>query len=483
MLINQTRKDQTRLELERLHAEVSIWLTKRRKKDVRQQHRTQLRAIETLLDAAIGYLQRSLGEIDVRQVREEVYEACRLFDWRVLWLRRVWDYYKDKFDQRDDDEKLGPLLRAADEVVWSCYRQVFVNAKALAIDVKQGPAPLPFVEFAYSPESLPSELVPYELKPDEAGFLRDIFGRLPVPLVSLPQSCVTSPWWLIYVGHEVGHHIQFDLAPRAEMVTRFQGAIVKAVEGKDGGFADDAQKWGYWGKEIFADVFSVLAMGPWAAWAMVEFESKRPADMAQRRSQYPPPAVRLSFLAETVNRLGLDGAATLRGLDPEALVKEDEVASRDLNHAKSVAALAINNSLPGMAVRLKDLVDFQPGDFKSGQTVDVFKRALLGLEPLSSSNTLPAARQVASASVAAWAALLTKWTEEENDERISADERSARHLRRAFEREELAKRTLDFIEKCFEPTERAGEDSGDRSALGIDLAEKLLAVGERELMS
>jgi hypothetical protein len=35
-------------------------------------------------------------------------------EWRRLW--RVWEFFREKFDQRDDAEP-GPLLRVADEVV------------------------------------------------------------------------------------------------------------------------------------------------------------------------------------------------------------------------------------------------------------------------------------------------------------------------------------------------------------------------------
>jgi hypothetical protein len=153
---NEARKGQTAIELARLAEEIECWVEKRKKKDVNQYHQTQLEAIRKFLARSIDFLQASLNQINVNQPRAEIYEACQLFDLRVLWLWKVWRYFKDKFDQRDD-ESLGPLLRAADEVVWSCYRQIFSRAEAFGLGIHQGVAPLPFVESEYSPESFPSE--------------------------------------------------------------------------------------------------------------------------------------------------------------------------------------------------------------------------------------------------------------------------------------------------------------------------------------
>jgi hypothetical protein len=36
----------------------------------------------------------------------------------------VWDYFREKLDQRDD-ANLKPTLEAADEVLWSCYHPYF----------------------------------------------------------------------------------------------------------------------------------------------------------------------------------------------------------------------------------------------------------------------------------------------------------------------------------------------------------------------
>lgn len=143
-LINQVRKEQTKLELCRLHKELLVWLEHRRKKDEQQQYTTQLNAIESLIGGAIKDMRPDLKALDLSASPGEFYEKCRLIDLRIVWLRRVWQFFREKFDQRDD-KQIGPLLRAADEVIWSCYRQIFSTTEWLEPPVRQGPHPYPLL--------------------------------------------------------------------------------------------------------------------------------------------------------------------------------------------------------------------------------------------------------------------------------------------------------------------------------------------------
>ena len=123
-LLKQTHKDQSQDELESLRKEFADWLKCRRDGDPRRQYMTQLNALEELIGGALRDLQPDLDACDPRLETGEFYEKCRLFDQRIVWLRRIWQFFKDKFDQRDD-LRISPVLQAADEVVWSCYRPLF----------------------------------------------------------------------------------------------------------------------------------------------------------------------------------------------------------------------------------------------------------------------------------------------------------------------------------------------------------------------
>src|SRR5262249_54014944 len=157
-------------------------------------------------------------------------------------------YFRDKFDQRDDP-LLSPVLGAADDVVWSCHQQIYRQAKAWEPQVESGPAPLPYIESWYSPQAFPAELVPQDLKSEvDVGFLREYLNKLPIPVVRLQPACVDAPWWLIYLGHEVGHHIQFSILPEMGLIERFKEAVGAAVLAH-GGSDEDAKRWRQWSPE------------------------------------------------------------------------------------------------------------------------------------------------------------------------------------------------------------------------------------------
>ena len=215
------------------------------------------------------------------------YADCRVIDLRLLWIRRVWEFFRDKYDQRNE-ARTGEMLVAADEVVWSCYSQPLDRLKAFAPNLSPQPPPLPYLETRYSPEAFPAELVPSSLKSEvDADFLRRHLHRLPISVVRLPPACVEAPWWLVYLGHEVGHHIAAQL-----FTPERRQAVLDAVGGDDG----ERARWERWAGEVFADVYSVLMMGPAAVWSMVELEMGSQAQMSTPRTAYPSPAVRLLLL-------------------------------------------------------------------------------------------------------------------------------------------------------------------------------------------
>ena len=218
----------------------------------------------------------------------------------IVWLRRVWFFFRDKYDQRNHP-RAGELLRAADEVVWSCYNQVFESAELLGAALKQGPPPLPFVEARYSPAAYPPQFIPGDLQAEiDKYFKAQFLAQMPVPVVRLTPACVESPWWLIFVGHEVGHQIQHTVLPEKGLVKGYSDLIETTVQ-KQSSSDDIAKLWAGWSEEVFADIFSVLVMGPQALRGILELElAGRDALTDFREPTYPPAAVRLALLAETV---------------------------------------------------------------------------------------------------------------------------------------------------------------------------------------
>jgi hypothetical protein len=283
---------ETDAEWRRLKREVGDWVAHRRGADPSGQHHSQLGAAHGLVD---GVLDRLHGPIAAMSgVGAHVAEACRVHDRRLAWLRRLWSFLRERFDQRDDPA-LGPVLRAADEVVWSCYRQPFASLGPQG-DGLAGPPPLPFVEPVLTPEVFPQGLVPGELRRDvDAPFLRNALEQLPFAVVRVPASCATAPWWLVHLGHEVGHVIDAQLLGAADRARIVEGC----------GLDDDATSaWTRWSGETFADLYAALMHGPWALWALSTAEAQDPVGLAQRRDSYPPPVVRLLVMAHALDHVG-----------------------------------------------------------------------------------------------------------------------------------------------------------------------------------
>ena len=415
---NRARIGQSILEIARLQSEIETWLKKRRERDKLKQYHTQLKLIESVLVCASARLKNEIQGIQPEQSRGSVYAQCRKNDSRLVWLRRVWLYYRTKFDQRDDPV-LGPILAAADEVVWSCYSEIFRNASFIDSSTEQGPAPLPYIEPLFSPQAIPRDDPPDNLESNiDAEFLKSFLARLPIPIVSLPSYCIQAPWWLIYLGHETGHHVQYDLMPEWKLVLSFGELLKKSICSElpqPQGDETTANRWFKWAQEIFADTFSVCVMGPWAVWAINELETLDEKTMLRSKSNYPAPLVRLALLAQLIDDLGLDGNAMLEDLNPaEKIVGAPvmelnrnlrQIAADDFRFVPKIAKAILTWPLGGLG-RFSELIGWQDDDFKPFGTVFNWRESLLGRAPLIPEQSLRAPRLIASGAVAAWAEIV-----------------------------------------------------------------------------
>ena len=307
---------ETEAEWHRLKRELGEWRTRRLLVDTEGQHRSQIETAHMLIDRALAELHGPIAALPAADARSV--EQCRVHDRRLAWLRRVWNFFRERFDQRDDPA-LAPLLRAADELVWSCHREPLA---AMAGAVDGGPSPLAYVEPGLTPEVFPHGLVPASLRRDvDAAFLRASLEALPFAVVRVPSSSVTSPWWLVHLGHEVGHVIDGRLLGYPARV-----AIVERIALDERA----ARDWTQWSGEVFADLYAALMLGPWALWALAIAEAQERESMLAPRDLYPPPAVRLLVMAHACEAIGdslkslRDDIAAWQGLvapQPEALAQ------------------------------------------------------------------------------------------------------------------------------------------------------------------
>jgi hypothetical protein len=463
-LPNFARREESDRALVRLQEDVSAWLAHRHQTDHYDQYRSQLNAIEGLISDALSDLRSSIAGIDVTLDPPMAYEECRLADFRTLWLRRVWQFFRDKFDQRDDD-RAQPTLAAADEVVWSCYHAVFEQARQYSDDVAEGAAPLPFFESRYAPEAQPSKLVPLDLKED-LGFVHEHLERMPLSVVRIPPTCVGAPWWLTLLAHEVGHHVQYDLVEDNTLEDGFAQQLREAVEADPACAEGDGRRWAMWSAEVFADVFSVCAVGPPAISAMAYLQYREATKMLEPKQRYPPAVIRLEIMSAVGRELGLGSPIVPAQLDLGLL--SEAGARHELELVPAVVRAALS-PLPGLAVGLPKLCDTTAGDFLFGGFVPERAERLRNGRGAGVGGSLRAPRLMSSASMVAWTEI----------GRIEDCER------RRVERAALARSTPDAICECREEGTReapimvaaAGETGHGLAAALLEAAPSLLEKG------
>jgi hypothetical protein len=250
---------------------------------------------------------------------------------------------------------------------------------------------------------------PQDLRSDvNADFLRRLLNELPVAVLSLPPRSVSEPWWLAFVAHEVGHHVQFDLLPDAGL-TRLVPGLIEAVAG---------ERWKAWHEEIFADLYSVLMIGPWAGWVLAELVwGDDRAMLNDANPRYPAPVVRLMFMSEIARKLNVDPAPALRGIVASELLSGPAVGIGRPPHnaretiADDLSALdtltsALLEPVPGLGASLPALSGFEHAEF-TGRTaaVEIWSQVLRGQGTTKVRQALRSARVVIAAAVKAWAAI------------------------------------------------------------------------------
>jgi hypothetical protein len=378
------RIGETKTELERLRTEIRAWHNRRLALDKQKQYATQLRLILEVLGKALENVETAAASIGAADAAP-AWKECRRLDRALVWVRRLWTFFRSRFDQRDE-ASMGPVLAAADEIVWSCYAEPFRNAR-----LTPGAAPLPYIENRFSPQATPRVDPPPDLKSDvDAAFLTSYLAELPVAVIGLPPACLEHPWELVYLAHETAHHVQYDLVntPRWGLVTTFGDGLAAAVSNAPGRDAAAGARWKAWGREVFADVCSVLTVGPAALWGILALEFADESELIRRKPAYPAPVVRLALMAGVLEKLGVKAEPGLRGVDPASYRTGGSVQEgpRDLR-----AEVAQDLALVGAAVewmasttildtnRLDELCGWAPDAFadRDGARVKDWSLALL----------------------------------------------------------------------------------------------------------
>lgn len=407
-------------------------------------HETQLKVLrQTLLPALDSLIERTDG-IDMAAPPGGVHEQCRRMGDAAVWFERLSSFLRTKFDQRLGIGARADLLRAADEVVWSCYAPVIQNLPAGHPARIRAVSPLAYVEPEFSPAAMQFDRpLPPGLRMTSGDAALDrMLERLPIATVRLPPWCVASPWWLVFVAHEVGHHVQHELGWVGCYGSNISGAAQSA--GLD---EDSCRKWGAWGEEIFADAFSVMAVGPAAVRAVTEVEWGVENALLQRKIHYPAPAIRIALMTELARRLGLPCDA-LVPLDVwQSMAERRAPTAADWRALTPVVDVLLSPLLSDLG-SLTDICGFELAAFAADGEVAQWSSELRSEVGPQSRRELPDARLMCSAALTAWAGLYGGPHLDLEDDLPDA--------RSAAQRENLCRHAAIAMRRCGAPGKRGG---------------------------
>lgn len=275
--------DSARRDLDALSASVFGWIDPRTDLTtdlgkLYPNHNSQLRALRGWFDALLAALRQRLDAAPTIDVARQVRRSA-------LGLFGLWDVLRQRLQQREGPKDLRAVFIAADDVAFGCREPAVAGMTV-------GPPPLPFLSFDADPRMFPSGSIPETFARAIGQYaLAQVQQTWPLSMVHLPVSCTWAPWWLVILGHEVGHQVQYDLKLKDSFAAQMRAAAQAA------GRPDyESATWSAWGVEIFADAYSVLTMGRAAVRALFEIVYDQPHEMQRRHEAYPPAVIRLELM-------------------------------------------------------------------------------------------------------------------------------------------------------------------------------------------
>jgi len=476
------RKAESLAEIDVLREEIAAWRDRWDDDPAVDAHRTQLARLAGVLGALTADIDAwARAEFDRAAGTGAAYEVGRKADELALHVRRLWRWYADKLDLLGGApaDPAVRTVRAADEVIWSCWKTAWTRL------AEGGPpaAPIPYLEARFTASAMPCDSAPRGIKPGDGDeLLRRHIDLLPIPVIALPPACTRRPWWLIVAAHEAGHLFQAEARLTAATAARVEAAALDPCDADAGNEAGDADgageegdeladRWGTWAREVFADAFAVLLTGPAAIWAIAELEMR--ADLGhvpEGVSLYPPPLVRVAVANEVARQAGLPGYDP--GFPPTPATR-DKRLGRLMNAAPAVAGAILGLTGPS-GRELKSLGTEAANAFLPDKRIEVWRDALLGDGPPRTEHGLSAARFCASAGVAAWQRIAAELSDTElRDTELRDTELRDTELRDRAAR--LAARLLRALPDCGEAGERGGRVTPATRQANHDLARRIAA--------
>jgi hypothetical protein len=357
-----TRK---RIELQQklasLRWEFEKWRARTEENQELQKHHTQVRAVTGILEMLAGAVDEALkGTLpDDRVLAESV-----TIELRILELHRMWEFFRSKLALRYVPWFEDYLL-AADEFAWACYEPCLRFANR---EIGREP-PLVFLNGGSSPFTVPrgaayaAEDVPGETMRTEQ--FEEALQRIPIPVIGIPWFQVKHLPDALVIGHEVGHDVERDLNLAPALAS-----LLDATLAADTVPDERRRAWHAWTREVFADVYGVLAGGPAFVEVVIDFLVGDPSAIAREWQGdpswglYPTSTLRVLLACAVLEQCGFAGD-TVGPLRSRWTALYDRHALTEFEPDVPRVARALVNG-PYAELRdkpLTELLSFSPSDY------------------------------------------------------------------------------------------------------------------------
>ncbi|MDX1418171.1 MAG: hypothetical protein R3293_28485, partial [Candidatus Promineifilaceae bacterium] len=224
---------------------------------------------------------------------------------KMLGIYRIWSYFRSKLNLRRD-QQFEKLLRCADELAWDCYQPA--RAKALdsgfiELEALKEP-PLVYFIGAASPEAQArtTPFIPEGLSDRDIIDFAALVLSLPVPIVGVPWFQLNHLPALPVVAHEVGHAVETDFQLTEPTIALFNELVTDPQR---------REAWLSWRKEVFADVYASICMGPAYLVALIDFLLAEKDDIEKEErlpgnwGDYPTRSLRVLLNLKVLDKLNL----------------------------------------------------------------------------------------------------------------------------------------------------------------------------------
>jgi hypothetical protein len=267
-----------------------------------RRHYTQIEAIA----GALEELAQLVGdELEAANGEDWVFERAPDIERKILDLHRLWGFFRDKLALRYVPAFQDALL-VADDLAWACYEP----AQRFIPEGARREPPLVYFSGGSTPHLMPRG-APYVVPPLPDGSVRpaqfaQLIEGMPIALVGLPWFEVEFIPDLPVVAHEVGHAVEHDLGLE-DSIERLLTSAVRSGQ---------PEAWQQWRREVFADVYGVLALGFGYAGALAGLLAAHPRDIEGewrppgRWGAYPTRTLRVQLVTEALRALDFTAQAT-----------------------------------------------------------------------------------------------------------------------------------------------------------------------------